>query len=104
MAYRAAGISIPRTTFGQWPFGVTVQAGSEQPGDLVFFDAGPGTSPGHPGHVGLIVSQGKMIEARCTRCGPIKVSSYTDRLKLAGFTRPLRNPDVLQQLKSLGLT
>ena len=45
MAYRAAGLSIPRTTFGQWPFGVKVEQGEEQAGDLVFFNAGPGTGP-----------------------------------------------------------
>ncbi|MBP2707104.1 C40 family peptidase [Microbispora sp. RL4-1S] len=99
MAYRNAGLSIPRTTFGQFPFGVVVAQGSEQPGDLVFFNAGPGTSAGHPGHVGMIVSPGKMIEARCTRCGPIKISTYRDRPNIVGFTRPLENEAVLAQLK-----
>ncbi|MEU1724014.1 bifunctional lytic transglycosylase/C40 family peptidase [Nonomuraea sp. NPDC005692] len=100
-AYRAAGLSIPRTTFTQWPFGVKVLAGQEQPGDLVFFNAGPGTSADNPGHVGLIVSKGKMLEARCTLCGPIKVTSYQARDNKVGFTRPLQNPDVLDQLKKL---
>ncbi|GII53014.1 hydrolase Nlp/P60 [Planotetraspora thailandica] len=99
MAYRNAGLSIPRTTFGQWPFGVHVRAGNEKPGDLVFFDSGPNTGPNHPGHVGMVVSKGKMIEARCTRCGPIKVTTYNDRPNIVGFTRPLQNADVLQQLK-----
>ncbi|GAA0378335.1 NlpC/P60 family protein [Microbispora corallina] len=99
MAYRNAGLSIPRTTFGQWPFGVRVQPGSEQPGDLVFFNAGPGTSKDHPGHVGMVVSPGKMIEARCTLCGPIKVTTYGDRPNIVGFTRPLENEDVVEQLK-----
>ncbi|MBF8193943.1 bifunctional lytic transglycosylase/C40 family peptidase [Nonomuraea sp. K274] len=100
-AYRAAGLSIPRTTFGQWPFGVKILEGQEQPGDLVFFNAGPGTSPGNPGHVGLVVSKGEMLEARCTLCGPIKVTSYEGRDSRVGFTRPLQNPDVLDQLKRL---
>jgi hypothetical protein len=104
MAYRAAGLTIPRTTFLQWPFGERVPEGSEQPGDLVFFNAGPGTGPDHPGHVGLVVSPGKMVEARCTLCGPIKVSSYGDRNAIVGFTRPLANPDVQEQLRRLGLT
>jgi len=99
MAYRNAGLSIPRTTFGQWPFGVQVRAGNEQPGDLVFFNAGPNNGPGRPGHVGMVVSKGKMIEARCTLCGPIKVTGYTDRPNIVGFTRPLENADVLAQLK-----
>ena len=104
MAYRSAGLTIPRTTFGQWPFGEQVPQGDERPGDLVFFNAGPGTSAEHPGHVGLIVSPGKMVEARCTLCGPIKMSSYSDRAGVVGFTRPLSNPDVREQLRRLGLT
>ncbi|MFG1700806.1 NlpC/P60 family protein [Nonomuraea sp. NPDC049309] len=100
-AYRAAGLSIPRTTFGQWPFGVRIKEGDEQPGDLVFFNSGPGTSPNNPGHVGLVVSKGKMLEARCRLCGPIKVTSYMARQDRVGFTRPLQNPDVQEQLKKL---
>ncbi|MER7501965.1 bifunctional lytic transglycosylase/C40 family peptidase [Nonomuraea pusilla] len=100
-AYRAAGLTIPRTTFEQWPFGVKVAGGDEQPGDLVFFNAGPGTGPDRPGHVGLVVSKGKMLEARCRLCGPIKVTSYQARGNRVGFTRPLQNPDVLDQLKRL---
>ncbi len=100
-AYRAAGLAIPRTTFGQWPFGIKVSAGQEQPGDLVFFNSGPGTSPDSPGHVGLVVSKGKMLEARCRLCGPIKVTSYGSRTDRVGFTRPLQNPDVQEQLKRL---
>ncbi|WP_188192534.1 C40 family peptidase [Nonomuraea sp. SYSU D8015] len=100
-AYKEAGLLIPRTTFGQWPFGVKVLEGEEQPGDLVFFNSGPGTSANNPGHVGLVVSKGKMLEARCTRCGPIKVTSYSSRANRVGFTRPLQNPDVLEQLKKL---
>jgi cell wall-associated NlpC family hydrolase len=101
MAYRQAGLSIPRTTFAQWPFGVRVQAGEEQAGDLVFFNSGPGTGPDRPGHVGMVVSPGKMIEARCRLCGPIKVTTYRDRSAIVGFTRPLQNPAVQDQLKRL---
>jgi cell wall-associated NlpC family hydrolase len=100
-AYRAAGLTIPRTTFTQWPFGAKVLEGDEQPGDLVFFNAGPGTSASSPGHVGLVVSKGKMLEARCRLCGPIKVTSYQARDNRVGFTRPLQNSGVLDQLKKL---
>ncbi|GAA4222939.1 cell wall-associated NlpC family hydrolase [Streptosporangium album] len=99
MAYRSVGLTIPRTTFGQWPFGVKVAPGEEQAGDLVFFNAGPGTGVDRPGHVGMVVSPGKMVEARCRLCGPIKVTSYKGRLGIVGFTRPLQNPDVLAQLR-----
>ncbi|WP_327106654.1 C40 family peptidase [Nonomuraea glycinis] len=100
-AYRAAGLSIPRTTFTQWPFGVKIEQGKEEAGDLVFFNAGPGTSPNNPGHVGMVVSKGKMVEARCRLCGPIKVTTYGTRDTIVGFTRPLRNPDVIAQLEKL---
>ncbi|WP_219462913.1 C40 family peptidase [Nonomuraea rhizosphaerae] len=100
-AYKAAGLTIPRTTFVQWPFGVKVAEGSEEAGDLVFFNAGPGTSSNNPGHVGMVVSKGKMIEARCRLCGPIKVTTYRTRNNIVGFTRPLQNPEVLDQLKKL---
>ncbi|MFF5206753.1 C40 family peptidase [Streptosporangium sp. NPDC000396] len=99
MAYRSAGLSIPRTTFEQWPFGVKVPPGQEQAGDLVFFNSGPGTGVDRPGHVGMVVSPGKMVEARCRLCGPIKVTSYRERPSIVGFTRPLQSPQVLAQLK-----
>ena len=37
MAYRAAGISIPRTSQQQWVFGKQIPASQVRPGDLVFF-------------------------------------------------------------------
>ncbi|SDG90133.1 Transglycosylase SLT domain-containing protein [Sinosporangium album] len=101
MAYRQAGLSIPRTTFVQWPFGKRIAAGEEQAGDLVFFNAGPGTGPDRPGHVGMVVSPGKMIEARCTMCGPIKVTTYRNRDKIVGYTRPLAHPDVIEEIKRI---
>ncbi len=68
-AYKAADLTIPRTTFEQWPFGIRVPAGQEQPGDLVFFSTGPGNGPGRPGHVALVIGDGQAIEARCSRTG-----------------------------------
>ena len=100
-AYRQVGVNIPRTTFGQWPFGVRVPKGKERPGDLVFFNSGPFTGPGHPGHVGLVIGGGKMVAARCSRCQPnIGVQNYRVRSDLVGFTRPLARPDVRRQLKN----
>ncbi|MCR3745281.1 NlpC/P60 family protein [Actinomadura glauciflava] len=43
-AYAAVGFAIPRTTLTQWPFGVRIPNNQAQPGDLVFFNSGPGTS------------------------------------------------------------
>ncbi|HEY7482868.1 MAG TPA: bifunctional lytic transglycosylase/C40 family peptidase [Streptosporangiaceae bacterium] len=100
-AYRQVGVQIPRTTFGQWPFGVRVPKGKEKPGDLVFFYSGPNSGPDHPGHVGMVIGGGKMVVARCSACQPnIGVQNYTVRGDLAGFTRPLARPDVQKQLKN----
>lgn len=55
MAYRAAGISLPRTTYQQVYAGQPVyDTGSLVPGDLLFTegsDPGPGGAPGHRRHV-----------------------------------------------------
>ncbi|WP_395107545.1 NlpC/P60 family protein [Actinomadura sp. SCN-SB] len=88
-AYRAAGYTIPRTTFQQWPFGVRIPKGREQPGDLVFFNSGPGTSSNRPGHVGLVIAPGKMVAARCSTCQPNIGSESYRRADWIGATRPL---------------
>ena len=62
MAYRAAGIYIPRTSQQQWAYGPRIPAAQAQPGDLVFF-AGSDGSPAAPGHVGIVVGKDRMIDA-----------------------------------------
>jgi cell wall-associated NlpC family hydrolase len=62
MAYRAAGIAIPRTSQQQWAYGPRIPAAQVQPGDLVFFAGSDGTWTA-PGHVGIVVSKDKMIDA-----------------------------------------
>jgi len=85
MAYRAAGINIARTSEQQWATGPPVKASQVEPGDLVFFVGADGTRMS-PGHVGLVIGNGKMIEAYATGF-PIRVATYTDRDPV-GFTRP----------------
>ena len=85
MAYRAAGIDIPRTSQQQWAWGPRVKTSQVQPGDLVFFVGSDGTLTS-PGHVGLVIGGGLMIEAYATGY-PIRVSPYSDRDPI-GFTRP----------------
>lgn len=88
-AYAAAGLTIPRTTFEQWPLGVRIPNDQAQPGDLVFFNSGPGASTTSPGHVGLVIGHGQMIAARCSTCHPaIGVETY-HRPDWIGTTRPL---------------
>jgi peptidoglycan DL-endopeptidase CwlO len=52
MAYRAAHITIPRLSDGQYWHGPRIRPRTEQPGDLVFFDYKPGHTG--PGHVGIV--------------------------------------------------
>ena len=85
MAYRAAGISIARTSEKQWATERRIRASQVQPGDLVFFAGADGTRAS-PGHVGLVIGNGRMIEAYATGF-PIRVASYTNRDPV-GFTRP----------------
>jgi peptidoglycan DL-endopeptidase CwlO len=91
MAYQAAGIIIPRTSEVQWTFGPRVPEDQAEPGDLVFFAGSDGT-PTDPGHVGLVIGNGQMIEAYATGV-PIRIATYTDRDPV-GFTRPWANPSV----------
>ncbi|MEP7026126.1 MAG: C40 family peptidase, partial [Actinomycetota bacterium] len=84
-AYRVGGVDIPRTSQQQWLFGPRIPASQVEPGDLVFFPGSDGTRTS-PGHVGIVIGGGKMIEAFATGF-PIRVSSYTG-LDPVGFTRP----------------
>ena len=85
MAYRAAGIDIARTSQVQWTTEHQIPASQVQPGDLVFFAGADGT-PTSPGHVGLVIGNGQMIEAYATGF-PIRIASYANRDPI-GFTQP----------------
>jgi peptidoglycan DL-endopeptidase CwlO len=87
MAYRAAGVYIPRTSQQQWLWGPQVPASQVEPGDLVFFAGGDGT-PTAPGHVGLVIGHDKMIEAYATGF-PIRISSFGDAQAAPGDTDPV---------------
>ena len=67
MAYRAAGISLPRTTYEQVYAGQPVyDTGTLTPGDLIFTegsDPGPG---GAPSHVGMYIGDALVIDAPYT--------------------------------------
>ncbi|WP_017540175.1 C40 family peptidase [Nocardiopsis halophila] len=100
-AYASIGASIPRISQNQWTFGPEIQQGEEQPGDLVFFDVSTPGEPDGPGHVGMVIGDGLMVEAWCTDCGPVATREYDDpsRADIIGFTRPLEHPDVKAQLE-----
>jgi peptidoglycan DL-endopeptidase CwlO len=84
-AYRAASIDIPRTSQQQWLWGPRVKPSQVRPGDLVFFVGADGTVTA-PGHVGLVIGGGKMVEAYATGF-PIRIATYGGRDPV-GFIRP----------------
>lgn len=80
MAYRSVGIDLPRTTYAQVYSGQPVY-GADQlvAGDLLFIegsDPGPG---GAPGHVGLYIGSGLVIDAPYTG-HPIEVTQLSSWL------------------------
>lgn len=79
MAWRSAGVSIPRTSRQQFTIGRHVSQSDLEPGDLVFFG-----SPIH--HVGMYVGNGTMIEAPYT--GQVVRFHSINRSDYAGATRP----------------
>ncbi len=77
-AYRAAGVSLPRTTYSQIAVGRRVSRSELLPGDLVFFYAGIS-------HVGIYVGNGRMIHAP-NPSAPVRVAPL-DEMPFAGATR-----------------
>ena len=96
MAYRAAGINIPRTSQQQWAQLPHVPAANVEVGDLVFFAGADGT-PTSPGHVGLVIGHDKMIEAYATGV-PIRISTFGTPTsppglsQVVGYARPWAQP------------
>ena len=87
MAYRTAGIDIARTSEQQWATEQHVPASQVQPGDLVFFAGADGT-PTSPGHVGLVIGHGQMIEAYAAGF-PIRISTYGTTTSAPGDESPV---------------
>lgn len=96
-AYQSIGVNLPRTSQQQWAWDpkIRVKKGKEQPGDLVFFAGSDGTMTS-PGHIGLVIGGGKMIEAPHTGA-VVRISSYK-RPDLVGFNRPLAHKGVHPKL------
>ncbi|MGZ4112991.1 MAG: C40 family peptidase [Tumebacillaceae bacterium] len=67
--YAHFGVTLPRTTDGQYVIGTAVARPDLQPGDLIFFHTdGPG-----PTHVGIYVGDGQFVSATVT--AGVKVQS-----------------------------
>jgi cell wall-associated NlpC family hydrolase len=85
VAYRAAGVDIPRTAAAQWMWGPRVEPSQVRPGDLVFFVGAHGTR-NEPGHVGIVIGHGMMIDAPSQGL-PVRIEPYSVA-GTVGFTRP----------------
>lgn len=80
MAYREAGISIPRTAGAQFNAGRAVSKDDLQPGDLVFYYAGIG-------HVGMYIGNGQIVHAATTRKGVIIAPVFASARPFQGARR-----------------
>ncbi|MFC4059761.1 NlpC/P60 family protein [Planomonospora corallina] len=81
-SWRAAGVSLPRTTWEQWSWGASrrVSLDDLQPGDLIFSEG--------LGHVSIYAGDGKIVHAPQTGdvVKVVSLSSYGRRL--VGAVRP----------------
>lgn len=92
MAYRSAGVSLPRTSQEQWAAGPRVAR--PQAGDLVFFPGSDGTWSA-PGHVAIVTGANRIVQAYAPGTG-IVATSYgqpgslpgTGPGTVIGYTRP----------------
>ncbi len=73
MAYRAAGVTIPRVARWQYGAGKRIPVRALAAGDLVFY-ASNRASPATIGHVGMYLGWGRMVEAP-NRSVPIRIAS-----------------------------
>lgn len=83
--YGHAGINIPRTTYTQWtaPNGHPVAMNQLLPGDLVFYKGGDSIMQNGrvlPGHVGIYIGHGKIMDAYGTGYG-VRV----DNVRMDGY-------------------
>lgn len=91
LAYRTAGVSLPRTAEEQFDAGPRLPAGSQlEPGDLVFF----GLNDNDVTHVGIVVHSGEMVDAPHTGADvrtepfPITIGAAWGEDRYLGATRP----------------
>ena len=66
--YKAFGISVPRTSWGQGSYGREVSYSDAQPGDVIYYG----------GHVGIYIGGGRIVHASTQKTG-IKYSPATYR-------------------------
>jgi cell wall-associated NlpC family hydrolase len=85
-SWAAAGISIPRTSEGQYAGLPAVSAADLKPGDLVFSEWSGVDNQPSPNHVQLYVGSGYVIGADSTNVERVPLS--TDAGHIVGYARP----------------
>ena len=95
--FKDMGISLPRTSQEQAQVGTPVASvAAAQPGDLLFFPGSDGT-PAAPGHVGIYIGNGQMIDAPYTGT-VVRVEALSDAgtptaiRRISGGGLPLSTP------------
>ena len=81
-AYATVGIALPHSATAQFRYGTPVAEADLEPGDLVFFYSGPG-------HVGIYVGGGLIIDARNSRVGVVYGSLTGSGMPFVGARRLL---------------
>jgi cell wall-associated NlpC family hydrolase len=77
LAFRAAGIDVPRDAHDQWKRAAPIEAGALKAGDLIFLAKPGGADP--VGHVMLYIGGGQLIEA--TETGDtVRIRTLSERL------------------------
>jgi cell wall-associated NlpC family hydrolase len=86
-AYRTIGVDLPRDTFSQVTASPRVSGVDLSPGDLLFTPGSDGTVSA-PGHVGMYIGDGQVIDAKGARWGVVQsdISAWTT---VVVVTRPL---------------
>jgi cell wall-associated NlpC family hydrolase len=77
-SWAAAGVALPRTTYGQIDAGQRVPLDQLQPGDLVFYYGG--------NHVGMYVGDGEVVHA--PHPGAVVTYAPVDSMPVVGAVRP----------------
>jgi hypothetical protein len=97
MAYRSAGVRIPRVSRWRYEVGQRVAVRQLVPGDLlfyVFYARNPG-DPSTIDHVGMYLTAGRMVEA-ANRSAPVRIASiWRGGLMRYGVRPPPSSPRML---------
>ncbi len=97
MAYRAAGVALPRVSRWQYGAGAHIPVRKLSAGDLVFY-ARNTASPSTIDHVGMYLGSGRMVEA-ANRSVPIRIASIWRPGLMRDGVRPTRTSPAMLEVQ-----